>query len=161
MLLPEAYEIIHETLCAMYSDAPSGGTVCREADRFAASVLMQPRGFALLAQKSGLDVLALQREYRCSYASVTLRLAETVRDQPLMVVLYEREERGDPRGWTEPPVLRATVVRRTRGFGTPATFLICGFRGGVPRRGRPLPGGAGHPLRHDEVRSRRRIHRHS
>ena len=41
---------------------------------------------------------------------------------------------GDPEGWSEPPELRATVVRQTRGFGTPASFPISGFRGGFPRR---------------------------
>ena len=35
----------------------------------------------------------------------------------LVTVLYEQEERGDPEGWTEPPELRALIVRRTRGFG--------------------------------------------
>ena len=44
-------------------------------------------------------------------------------------------------GWIDPLDLRAKVVRRTRGFGTRSDFPICGQRGGVPRRGRPiLPG---------------------
>ena len=141
-VLHEAYEIIHETLCDLHSGSPPERRVCREADRFAAAVLMQPEAFAALAEQSGLDVLALQKAFRCSYASVALRLAEAVRDQPLMAVLYERSERGDPAGWAEPPALWATVVRRTRGFGSPAPFPICGFRGGVPRRGRPLPDGS-------------------
>ena len=34
-VLHEAYEIIHETLCALYSDDPPERSVCREADRFA------------------------------------------------------------------------------------------------------------------------------
>ena len=33
-------------------------------------------------------------------------------------------------------------ARRTRGFGTPTTFPICGERGGLPRRGRPIPPGS-------------------
>ena len=49
---------------------------------------------------------------------------------------------ADLAGWTEPPDLRVTVVRRTRGFGTPASFPISGFRGGLPRRGRSLPDGS-------------------
>ena len=141
-MLHEAYEIIHETLCDMESNSPPERKVCREADRFAAAALMQPQAFSLAAERSGLDVLALQRTYRCSYASVTLRLAEVMEDRPLMTVLYEREEKGDPADWAEPPVLSATVVRRTRGFGSPATFPICGERGGVPRRGRPLSPGS-------------------
>ena len=136
-VLHEAYEIIHETLCDLHSDSPPERRVCRAADRFAAAVLMQPEGFSLVADKSGLDVLALQRTYRCSYASVTLRLTEAVKDRPLMAVLYERRESGDPIGWTEPPALTATVVRRSLSFGTPASPLICGARGGVPRRGGP------------------------
>ena len=141
-MLHEAYEIIHETLCDMESGSPPVRKVCREADRFAAAALMQPQAFSLATERSGLDVLALQRTYRCSYASVTLRLAEVMENRPLMTVLYEREEKGDPADWTEPPVLSATVVRRTRGFGNPATFPICGERGGVPRQGRPLSPGS-------------------
>ncbi len=34
------------------------------------------------------------------------------------------------------------VARRTRGFGTPSDFPICGERGGVPRWGRPIPPGS-------------------
>ena len=138
----ETYEIIHETLCDMHSDSPPDRKVCREAERFAAAVLMQPRAFEPLAMELGLDVPALQQAFRCSYAAVTIRLAEVLRHPPLMTVLYEREEEGDPAGWTEPPVLRSTVVRRTRGFGIPASFPISGLRGGVPRRGRPLPDGS-------------------
>ena len=117
----EAYEIIHETLWDMNSGDAPDRKVCREADRFAAAVLMQPRAFEPLALECGLDVLALQRAFRCSYASVTIRLAEVLRHPPLMAVLYEREDEGDPAGWPEPPDFRATVVRRTRGFGTLAT----------------------------------------
>ena len=139
-VLHETYEIICETLCDQDFDSPLERRVCREADRFAAAVLMQPEEFSLLAESSGLNVLALQRAYRCSYASVTLRLAETLRKPPLMTVLYERDERGDPAGWTEPPELRATIVRRTRGIGPPDSQLLCGSRGGVPLRGRrPSP----------------------
>jgi hypothetical protein len=113
-VLHEAYEIIHETMCDLHSGSPPERTACREADRFAAAVLMQPEIFSALAQASGLDVLVLQREYRCSYASVTIRLAEVLRDLPLMAVLYEREERGDPDSWNDKPKLRAKVVKRTR-----------------------------------------------
>ena len=141
-VLHETYEIINETLWDMHSGDTPDREVCREADRFAAAVLMQPESFSLFAEASGFDVLALQRQYRCSYASVTIRLAEVIREQPLMAVLYEREEKGDPAGWTETPALRATVARRTRGFGTPTTFPVCGERGGVPRRGRPIPDGS-------------------
>ena len=34
------------------------------------------------------------------------------------------------------------MVRRTRGFGTLASFPISGERGGLPRRGRPIPSGS-------------------
>ena len=140
-VLHETYEIICETLCDQESGSPLNRKVCREADRFAAAVLMQPETFSLMAEASGLDVLALQRAYRCSYSSVTLRLAEVVSEFPLMAVLYERDEKGNPEGWTEPPDLRAKVVRRTQGFGAPASELLCGSRGGVPLRGRrPSPG---------------------
>ena len=75
-VLHETYEIICETLCEQVTGTPLRRRVCRQADRFAAAVLMQPETFSLMAEASGLDVLALQRAYRCSYSSVTLRLAE-------------------------------------------------------------------------------------
>ena len=161
----ETYEIIHETLCDMDSGSPPERIVCTQAERFAAAVLMQPRAFEPLALEWGLDVLKLQQAFRCSYAAVTIRLASVLREPPLMAVLYAQEDKSDPAGWTDPLDLRAKAVRRTRGFGTPATFPICGERGGVPRRGRPipprLPGGAGRPLRHSAIRPGRRLRRHS
>ena len=136
-MLHEAYEIIHETLTDLYSGYRPGRKICREGDRFSAAVLMQPKVFLVMALASGLDVLALQRMYRCSYASVAMRLAEVVRHPPLMVVLYENTERGDPAGWEQPPSLTATVVKKTRGMSVPNSFTIRGARGGVPRRGSP------------------------
>ena len=139
----ETYEIIHETLCDMHSGTAPERAVCRQAERFAAAVLMQPRAFEPLALEWGLDVLKLQQAFRCSYAAVTIRLAEVLRTPPLMAVLYAREDKSDPAGWIDDPFdLRAKVVRRTRGFGTPSDFPICGQRGGVPRRGRPIPAGS-------------------
>ncbi len=121
---------------------PPERAVCTQAERFAAAALMQPRAFEPLALEWGLDVLKLQRAFLCSYAAVTIRLAEVLRQPPFMAVLYAREDKSDPAGWTDPLNLRAKVVRRTRGFGTPATFPICGERGGLPRRGRPIPPGS-------------------
>ena len=137
----ETYEIIHETLCDMYSGSPPERAVCRQAERFAAAVLMQPKAFEPLALEWGLDVLKLQRAFRCSYAAVTIRLAEVLRKPPLMAVLYTRKDRSDPAGWTGSSDLRATVVRRTQGFETPA-LLIFGHGGGAPRRGKPIPDGS-------------------
>ena len=141
-VLHEAYEIIHETMCDLHSGGPPCRTVCREADRFAAAVLMQPEIFSVLAEASGLDVTVLQREYRCSYASVTIRLAEVLQDLPLIAVLYERGERGDPDSWNGKPELRAKVVKRTRDFRLTRTRPLCGNRGGIPRRDRPMPPGS-------------------
>ncbi len=141
-VLHETYEIIHETLCDMESGSPPDRKVCTQADRFAAAVLMQPRAFEPLALEWGLDVLKLQLAFRCSYAAVTIRLAEVVRQPPLMAVLYARRDGRNPNDRAVRPDLRAIVVRRTRGFGTPSGFPICGERGGVPRWGRPIPPGS-------------------
>ena len=141
-VLHEAYEIIHETLCALHSDDPPERRVCREADRFAAAVLMPPETFTACALASGLDVVALQGAFQCSYASVAMRLAEVMRQQPLAVLLYERKDKGDPAGWPDPvnfESLKATVVKRTRGFGPPSSPLLCGWGGGIPRPGKALP----------------------
>ena len=141
-VLHEAYEIIHETLCALHSDDPPERRVCREADRFAAAVLMPPETFTAYALASGLAVAALQGAFQCSYASVAMRLAEVMRQQPLAVLLYERKDKGDPAGWPDPvnfESLKATVVKRTRGFGLPSSPLLCGWGGGIPRPGKALP----------------------
>ena len=138
----ETYEIIHETLCDMHSGSQPDRDVCTQAERFAAAVLMQPRAFEPLALEWGLDVLRLQRAFRCSYASVTIRLAEVLRQPPLMAILYARPDVRSPGGRDALQDLRAIVVRRTRGFGTPRGFPICGDRGGIPRWGRLIPDGS-------------------
>ena len=146
-VLHELYEIILERLAEIHSPGmpvPSGPNpvICQQAERFAAAALMQPDIFLPYAQASGLDVTALHDAFGCAYSSAALRLAEVVRDPPLLVVLYEREERGDPAGWTGPAVLRARVVKRTEGFGARRSRLICGSRGGMPRRDKALPAGS-------------------
>ena len=141
-VLHEAYEIIHETMCDLHSGVPPERTVCREADRFAAAVLMQPDIFLSYARASGLDVAALHDQFGCAYSSVVIRLAEVVRDPPLLVVLYEREQRGDPAGWTEPALLTAGVVKRTAGFWLRHSRLLGGQRGGIPQKRKVLPSGS-------------------
>ena len=141
-VLHEAYEIIHETMCDLHSGAPPERTVCREADRFAAAALMQPDIFLPYARASGLDVAALHDVFGCAYSSVALRMAELVRRVPLLIVLYEREGRGDSAGWTEPPALRARVVKRTAGFGARRSRLLNGRRGGIPHKRKALPAGS-------------------
>lgn len=139
-VLHETYEIIDEMLQDRAPDPAPPRHLCRDADRFAAAVLMQPAAFTRLAVATGLDVLALRQHYRRSYASVTLRLAEVLRQQPLLAVLYERRESGAPAAWTAPSTpgaFRATVVVRTPGFGVRTAGVLCGRRGGMPRRGRP------------------------
>ncbi len=141
--LHEAYEIVRERLHDLYPHvgAPNGRSKCRQADRFAASTLMQPYWFSLFAEASGFDVVALQRAYGRAYSSLTIRLAEVMRHQPLLAVLYERKEEGDPRGWAvgpTPDLFRAKVVARTPGFRLrmrkrPLSYL----RGLLPRRGAP------------------------
>ena len=137
--LHETYEIIHEMLSD--PDPEPAKEVCRNADLFAASVLMQPAVFAPFAKASGFDIIALRSEFRCSYASVTLRLAEVMRRQPLLGVLYEREEPVEPSQWAkqpEPRQFKAEIVSRTPDFGVRDSRILCGSRGGMPRRGTAL-----------------------
>ena len=144
-VLHETYEIMHETLCHLATGTQPAEEVCRQADRFAAAVLMQPGEFQNLALAWGLDVMALQREYGYAYATITMRLAEVVRGLPYFVVLYERPGRGDPARWPKGDdlaLLRATVVRRTKGMGPPASGLVMGKRGGIPQRHRRVPAGS-------------------
>ena len=145
-VLHETYEIICETLSGLHPGSPPIGNVCREADRFAAAVLMQPGPFAAYARATGFDVVALQKRYGRAYASVTLRLGEVMRGQPLVAVLYERGEKGEPSAWTEPPApsaFRVKVAARTPGFGTTGSRFLSSLRGGMPRHGTPpSPGSA-------------------
>ncbi len=132
-VLHETYEIICETLSGLHPGSPPVGNVCREADRFAAAVLMQPGPFAAYAKATGFDVVALQKRYGRAYASVTLRLGEVMRDQPLLAVLYERAEIGEPSAWAKPlapGAFRVTVAARTPGFVTMDAPLL-----GNPRTG--------------------------
>ena len=147
-VLHETYEIIHETLCDLHSASPPSRAVCREANRFAAATLMQSEAFSLFAQASGLDVIALRKQYRCSYVSASLRLAEVMRHQPLMVVLYERVEEGGPHLWPPDPApsrIMVSALKRTPGFGARSCRILCGERGGMPRLGKsPSPGSLAH-----------------
>ena len=102
---------------------------------------MQSYWFSLFAEASGFDVLALQSTYGRAYSSLTIRLAEVMRHQPLLAVLYEREEAGNPREWTAdtpPEVFKAKVVARTPGFRIRTRKRpLSNLRGLLPRRGAP------------------------
>ena len=129
-VLHETYEILQEKfreLCPAYLP-PGKPILCRRADRFAAAVLMQPEMFALCAETTGMDVVALQRFYRRSYASVALRLVEVMHPQALLVAIYERQEDGDPVDWQEPV--------RPESFSVSLSTRTPPFR--VSRRGFPL-----------------------
>ena len=146
-VLHEMYEITLERMAEIHSPGMpvSGGpnpVICQQAERFAAAALMQPDIFLPYAQASGLDVAALHEVFGCAYSSAALRLAEVVRDPPLLVVLYEREGRGDPADWTGPALLRARVVKRTANFGARRSLLLNGRRGGMPRRDKAPPSGS-------------------
>ena len=149
-VLHELYEITLERLAEIHSPGmplPAGPNpeICQRAERFAAAVLMQPELFAAYAQASGLDVVALRDQFNCSYASVSLRMTEVVRRPPLLVVLYERKQGGDPTRWPAPTRLgdlKVKVVKRTAGFAPSGSPLLGGRRGGVPRRARSLPSGS-------------------
>ena len=139
-VLHETYEIILDALISLRGiPASPRRSVCREADRFAAAVLMQPEPFAAYAVATGFDVVPLQRRYRRSYASVTLRLAEVMRRQPLFAVLYEAPRSAQAQS---PAALRATVVARTPGFGYRRSPLLTGQQGSLPWRGAPPPAGS-------------------
>ena len=145
-VLHETYEIVIERVSDLHPwiVAPQGKYMCRLADRFSAAVLMQPKRFTQFAETSGLDVIALQKEYGRAYSSVTMRLAEEMRQQPLMAILYEREARNEHHYRTTATVakFRSSVVTRTHGFGVRHCIPLCGSRGGMPRWGMPPPPGS-------------------
>ena len=141
-VLHETYEIVHEEVWHRLYGSPLDRMVCPEADRFAAAVMMPPDIFEPYALASGLDVLALQKVFRCAYHSVTRRMGEVMCRQPLAAVLYER--RGDkPEEWPEqadPGEFRATAVVRTAGFEEIPSALLCGTRPILLPYRRPSPG---------------------
>ena len=144
-VLHETGEIIHEQVWDRHRDSKPPNKICQEADRFAAAVMMPPGTFASYVQASGLDVAALCDQFSCSYASVCLRMAEVACRMPLMVLLYERVERGDPAQWpalSKLGDLRVTVMKRTADMATPRSRLLNGWRGGIPRKGKPLSAGS-------------------
>ena len=142
-LLHETYEIIHETLADMFGSCPTSTALCADADKFAAATMMSADLFHAVARASGLDVVELQGQYGRSYSSVAIRLAEVMKDQPMLIALYERRT-GNPLSWPDRPMpgaFRATVVRRTEGFGARMDHLLCGARGREPIYGAlPRPG---------------------
>ncbi|MDE2837220.1 MAG: hypothetical protein OXL97_06885 [Chloroflexota bacterium] len=146
--LHEAYEVVRERLHDLHPriGLAAGISLCRQADRFAAATLMQPYWFAIFAEASGLDVVALQASYGRSYASLTIRLAEVMRHQPLLAVLYERGQQAErPLGMPGQVSegLRATVVARTPGFRLRMQRRpLSALRGLLPQRGAPPPPGS-------------------
>ena len=146
--LHEAYEVVRERLHDLHPriGLPVGMPLCRQADRFAAATLMQPYWFAIFAEASGLDVVALQASYGRSYASLTMRLAEVMRHQPLLAVLYESGPQGEPPLGMDGQAsdgLRATVVTRTPGFRLRTHRRpLSALRGLLPRRGEPPAAGS-------------------
>ena len=138
-VLHETYEIIQERLFPHRPNGEMARFICRDADQFAAAVLMQPQCFAPVAEASGLDQVELQLQYRCSYAMVTNRVTEVLHYRPLVAILYERRERLDPVEW---PVGNAFEDFRVKisaytpgGRGLSRTALIGGERGRMPARG--------------------------
>ena len=114
-VLHETGEIVHEQVWDRRHDSKPPREICTESDRFAAAVMMPPDIFAAYAVAAGLDVLALQGVFRCAYSSVTRRLGEVMRRQPLAAVLYERK--GDePAAWPERPDPKFFRARRSRGL---------------------------------------------
>ena len=144
-VLHEAYEVIYEQVWDRHYDAPPSKVICPEAERFAVATLMPQEVFAAYAQASGLDVVALQNLFGCSYSAVALRLSEVMLRLPLLLALYEQKRQGDPARWPTPTRLedlRVTVMKRTAGMPTPRSPLLTGWRGGAPRRGRTLSAGS-------------------
>ena len=144
-VLHETHEIIYEMLAEIVGQPYPKRRACREADRFAAAVLMQPGPFSAYALATGLDVVALRGHYDLSYAALALRLGEVMRSQPMLACCTSGGRRAIPVLWVEIPSMdafRASVAVRTPGFGVRDSKMLCGARGMMPVRGRPLSPGS-------------------
>ena len=110
-VLHETYEIVHEQVRHRRHGSPLDRSVCPQADRFAAAVMMPPDTFEAYALATGLDVLALQKVFRCAYFSVTRRLGEVMRRQPRRWSSTSARETDRRRGRSR-PILGSSGPRR-------------------------------------------------
>ncbi|GBD11796.1 hypothetical protein HRbin23_01475 [bacterium HR23] len=79
---------------------PDRNALCREADRFAAAVLMQKEVFVPYLLQTGFDLLAVRHQFHRSYASVIYRARELLGDRlDFLIALYERVAQGPPDTW--------------------------------------------------------------
>ncbi len=111
-IIHECYEAIQETFEAMvrgyraYRDANEPTCMRPFANRFAASVLMQPEVFIPALLESGLNIFSLRhRFFMRSYASVAIRVKELLKppavdgDVDFLIAIYDRQSDGEPDQW--------------------------------------------------------------
>ncbi|MBI4311034.1 MAG: ImmA/IrrE family metallo-endopeptidase, partial [Chloroflexi bacterium] len=147
------HTVLHETFELVYAEwwrrkhqfrRPSQQALCRAADRFAASVLMQPDIFRPFLYASGLDLIAMRQHFQRSYASVMYRAKEVLASEiDFIAALYERTTAGTPESWpwsVSPREFEVVHVARTARF--PLVRAGSSFRAfEYPRHVMPRMGG--------------------
>lgn len=111
-IIHECYEAIQETFEAMvlgykaYRDANEPTCMKPYANKFAASVLMQPAVFLPALLESGLDIFSLRLRFCMrSYASVAIRVKELLKppavdgEVDFLIAIYDRQSDGEPNQW--------------------------------------------------------------
>jgi hypothetical protein len=111
-IIHECYEAIQETFEVMvqgykaYRDANEPTCMKPFANKFAASVLMQPEVFLPVLLESGLDIFSLRhRFFMRSYASVAIRVKELLKppavdgEVDFLIAIYERQSEGEANQW--------------------------------------------------------------
>lgn len=132
-LLHEAYEIVDKTfkdMLAGYSGIREP-LLSRNADRFAAAVLMPPEFISGKMSESGSDPVLLGEELELSHQALLVAFAERLQDIPFVGALWDRDHAGSG----SPPVLedfKAAFV--TRSVPAHHARMLCASQP-VPKKG--------------------------
>ncbi len=90
-LLHEAYEIVDKTFTKMLSFYPGikEPALSRNADRFAAAVLMPPKFISVKMDESGCDPVLLGVELELSHQALLISFVERLQDIPFVAAVYD------------------------------------------------------------------------
>jgi hypothetical protein len=103
----ELYEIIQERYAALYPDyqIKSVPSICHDANKFSAALLMQAKVFCSAFYETGLDVIQLHHRLNKAYSSIAIRARDLVNHDTdpisvdFIIAIYERNTQEHPQEW--------------------------------------------------------------
>ncbi len=112
-LLHEAYEIVDKTFSKMLSSYPGikEPALSRNADRFAAAVLMPPKFISGKMEESGCDPVLLGEELELSHQALLISFAERLQDTPFVAAVYDYMPLEDSKGFCLDDLSATMVIR--------------------------------------------------